>query len=153
MDADGYRDCVPCIRAYCLGGPKMLECACRRKRQRRCRLPSMPPAECTNKISKYRLNVFGRDYQRRQRAQRRRNAASTEGLFPAEYTLKINDRPALHLRLKVQTQKAEVTGTLLCGCVVWSPNRDDSNRVRQIHHSMLLRFTRWWELKREEHTI
>ena len=44
----------------------------------------------------------------------------------------------MHLRLKVRMLKVEVIETLLYGCVTWSPSKPDYDRLRQVHHSMLL---------------
>ena len=49
------------------------------------------------------------------------------------------DRPGVHLRLKVRMLKVQVIETLLYGCVTWSPNKLDYDRLRRVHHSMLLR--------------
>ena len=53
--------------------------------------------------------------------------------------MEIYDRPGVRSRLKVRLLKAEVVETLLYGCMTWSPNKRDYDRLRQVHHSMLLR--------------
>ena len=57
------------------------------------------------------------------------------------------------MRLKVRMLKAEVIETLLYGCVTWSPNKPDYDRLRQVHHSMLLRCLGCRKQKREDHTL
>ena len=54
------------------------------------------------------------------------------------YKTEIYDRPGVRLRLKVRLLKAKVIETLLYGCMTWSPNEPDYDRLRQVHHSMLL---------------
>ena len=50
--------------------------------------------------------------------------------------------------------KAEVIEALLYGCVTWSPNKLDYDRLlRQAHHSMLLRCLGWRKRKRDDHTL
>ena len=53
--------------------------------------------------------------------------------------MEIFDRPSVRLRLKVRILKAEVLETLLYGCVTWNPSKADYDRLRKIHHQMLLR--------------
>ena len=57
--------------------------------------------------------------------------------------MEIYDRPSVRLRLKVWMLKAEVLETLLYGCVTWSPSKADYDRLRKVHHQMLLRCLRW----------
>ena len=61
--------------------------------------------------------------------------------------------PGVRLRLKVWLLKAEVVETLLHGCMTWSPNKPDYDRLRRVHHSMLLRCPRWWQRKRDDHAL
>ena len=50
--------------------------------------------------------------------------------------------------------KAEVIETLLLyGCVKWSPNRANFDRLQQVHHRILLRCLGWRRRKREDHTL
>ena len=49
--------------------------------------------------------------------------------------------------------KAEVVETLLYGCMTWSPNKPDYDRLRQVYHSMLLRCLGWRTRKRDDHTL
>ena len=49
--------------------------------------------------------------------------------------------------------KAEVVETLLYGCMTWSPNKLDCDRLRRVHHSMLLRCLGWPKRKRDDHTL
>ena len=67
--------------------------------------------------------------------------------------MKIYDRPGVHLRLKVRLLKAEVAETLLYGCMTWSPKKPEDDRLRQVHHSMLLRCLGWRERKRDDRTL
>ena len=67
--------------------------------------------------------------------------------------MEIYDRPGVGLRLKVRLLKAEVVETLLYGCMTWSPNKPDYDRLRRVHHSMLLRCLGWWKRKRDDHTL
>ena len=55
------------------------------------------------------------------------------------YKMEIYDRPGVRLWLKVRLLKAEVVETLLYGCMTWSPKKPDYDRLRRVHHSMLLR--------------
>ena len=43
--------------------------------------------------------------------------------------------------------------TLLDGCMTWSPNKPDYDRLRRVHHSMLLRCLGWRKRKRVDHTL
>ena len=67
--------------------------------------------------------------------------------------MEIYDRPGVRLRLKVRLLKAEVIETLLYGCMAWSPNKPDYDRLRRVHHSMLLRCLGWRIRKRDDHTL
>ena len=49
--------------------------------------------------------------------------------------------------------KVEVIETLLYGCVTWSANKPDYDRLRQVHHSMLLRCLGWRKRTRDDHTL
>ena len=69
------------------------------------------------------------------------------------YKMELYDRPGVHLRLKVRLLKAEGVETLLYGCMTWSPNKPDYDRLRRVHHSMLLRCLEWRKRKRDEHTL
>ena len=55
------------------------------------------------------------------------------------YKMEIYDRPGVRLRLKVRLLKAEVVEILLFGCMTWSPNKPDYDRLRRVHRCMLLR--------------
>ena len=63
------------------------------------------------------------------------------------------DRPGVRVRLKVRLLKAEVIETLLYGCMTWSPNKSDYDKLRRVHHSMLLRCLGWRKRKRDDHTL
>ena len=67
--------------------------------------------------------------------------------------MKICDRPGVRLRLKVRLLKAEVVETLLYGCMTWSLNKSDYDRLRRVHHSVLLRCLGWRQRKRDDHTL
>ena len=67
--------------------------------------------------------------------------------------MEIYDRPGVRLRLKVRMLRAEVIGTLLYGCVTWSPSKTDLGRLREIHHKMVLRCIGWSKQKREDHIL
>ena len=54
------------------------------------------------------------------------------------YKMEIYDRPGVRLRLKVRLLSAVVMETLLYGCMTWSPNKPDYDRLRRVHHSVLL---------------
>ena len=69
------------------------------------------------------------------------------------YKMEINDRPGVRLRLKVRLLKAVVVETLLYGCMTWSLNKPDYDRLRRVHHSMLLRCLGWWTRKCDNHTL
>ena len=49
--------------------------------------------------------------------------------------------------------KAEVMETLLCGCFTWSPSKTDYDRLRKVHHQMLLRYLGWRKRNREDHIL
>ena len=65
----------------------------------------------------------------------------------------VYDRLGVRLRLKVRLLKAEVIETLLYGCMTWSPNKPDYDRLPRVHHSMLLRCLGWRKRKRDDHTL
>ena len=67
--------------------------------------------------------------------------------------MEIYDRTGVRLRLKVRLLKAEVIETLLYGCMTWNPNKPDYDRLRRVHHAMLLRYLGWWKRKRDDHTL
>ena len=69
------------------------------------------------------------------------------------YKMELYDRPGVRSRLKVRLLKAEVVETLLYGCMTWSPMKPDYDRLRQVHHSMLLRCLGWRKRKRDDHTL
>ena len=43
--------------------------------------------------------------------------------------------------------------TLLYGCMTWHPNMPDHDRLRRVHHSMLLRCLGRRNRKRDDHTL
>ena len=53
----------------------------------------------------------------------------------------------------VRLLKAKVIETLLNGCITWSANKPDYDRLRRVHHSMLVRCLGWRKRKRDDHTI
>ena len=57
------------------------------------------------------------------------------------------------MRLKVWLLKAQVLATLLYGCVTWSLKPADYDRLRKVHHKMLLRCLGWRKRKCEDHTL
>ena len=69
------------------------------------------------------------------------------------YKIEIYDRPGVRLRSKVRLLKAEVAETLLYGCMTWSPNKLDYDRLRWVHHSMLLRCLGRRKRNRDDHTL
>ena len=69
------------------------------------------------------------------------------------YKMEIYDHPGVRLRLKLRLLKAEVVETLFYGCMTWSPKKPDYDRLRQVHHSMLLRCLGWRKRKRDDHTL
>ena len=69
------------------------------------------------------------------------------------YKVELYDRPGVRLRLKVRLLNAEVVETLLYGCMTWSPNKPDYDRLRRVHHFMLLRCLGWRKRKRDDHTL
>ena len=69
------------------------------------------------------------------------------------YKVEIYDRPGVSLRPKVRLLKAEVLDTLLYGCATWNPNPADYDRLRKVHHKMLLRCSGWRKRKREDQTL
>ena len=67
--------------------------------------------------------------------------------------MEIYVRPSVRFRLKVRMLKAEVLETLLYGCVTWSPSKADRNRIREVHHQMLLRCLGWRKRKRDDYIL
>ena len=67
--------------------------------------------------------------------------------------MEIYDRAGVHLRLKERLLKAKLVETSLYGCMTWSPNKPDYDRLRRVHHSMLLRCLGWRKRKRYDHTL
>ena len=49
--------------------------------------------------------------------------------------------------------EAEVIERELYGCVTWSPNTVDYDRLRQVHHFMHLGYLGWRKRKRDDHTL
>ena len=49
--------------------------------------------------------------------------------------------------------KLRVVKTPLYGCMKWSPNKPDYNRLRRVHHCMLLQCLGWRKRKRDDHTL
>ena len=68
------------------------------------------------------------------------------------YTVEIYDRPGVRLRLKVRLLKADMVETMP-GCMTWSPNKLDYDRLRRVHHFMLLRCLGWRKRKCDDHTL
>ena len=88
-----------------------------------------------------RVCELGRGYQRTQRTQYRDSAPFSEGLgvLPAVQDGNILS-PGCALTVEgAVAEIAEVIETLLYGCMTWSPNKADNDRLRRVHHSMLLR--------------
>ena len=52
--------------------------------------------------------------------------------------MEIYDCPSVRLRLKVRMLEAEVLETLPYGCVTWSPSKAEYDRLRKVHHQLLL---------------
>ena len=69
------------------------------------------------------------------------------------YKMEIYDRPGVRLRLKVRLLKAKVVETRFYSCMPWSPNKPDYDRLRRVHHSMLLRCLGWRKRKRGDHNL
>lgn len=67
--------------------------------------------------------------------------------------IEICDLWGVNLRLKVQMRKAEVVDTQLYGCVTWSPNKADDDRLRKAHQPLLILCLVWRKKKREDHTL
>ena len=67
--------------------------------------------------------------------------------------MEVYDHPGVYLHLKVRMLNAEEKETLLYGCVTRSPSKTDYDRLRKVHHQMLLRWLDWRERKREDRTL
>ena len=65
---------------------------------------------------------------------------------------RLYDGLSVRLRLEMRLLKAEVIDTLRHGCVTWSPNKPDYDRLRRVQHSMVLRCLGWRKRKRDHHT-
>ena len=63
------------------------------------------------------------------------------------------DRPGVRLQLKVPLLKAEVIETLIYGCMTRNPNKSCYDRLRRVHHTMLLRCLGWRKRKRDDHNL
>ena len=59
----------------------------------------------------------------------------------------------MRLRLKMRMLKAEVMEAVIYGCVTWSPSKAVYERLRKVHHQMLLGCLRWRKRKREDHVL
>ena len=55
------------------------------------------------------------------------------------YQRELYDRPGVRLDLKVRMIKAEAIEALLYGCATWTTRQDHYNKLRTIHHRVLLR--------------
>ena len=66
------------------------------------------------------------------------------------YKMGMYDRPSVRLRLKVRILQAEVLETLQYEYSAWSPSKADYDRLRKVHHWMLLGCPGWRKLKRED---
>ena len=60
-----------------------------------------------------------------------------------KYTLDLYDRPSAPLELKTRILKAEVLGTMLYGCVTWSPRASHYDMLRRAQHSFLTSCIGW----------
>ena len=69
------------------------------------------------------------------------------------YKMEIYDCPSVRLRLKMRMLKAEVMEAVIYGCVTWSPSKAVYERLRKVHHQMLLGCLRWRKRKREDHVL
>ena len=152
-DDDGDRDCVLVVRAY-LWYPrqKKIYCAWKPKAGGRCPSHSMQPARYTKQTIEfvYLGGVITAD--RNLSIEITRRLQRAWACFQ-RYKMEIYDRPSARLRLKVRLLKAEVIETLLYGCMTWSPKKPGYDRLRQAHHSMLLRCPGWRKRKRDDHTL
>ena len=102
------------------------------------RSTSMRPASYTNK--RLSLCIWAGPSARTE-TQHRDVTASSGGLdvLLAVYKMEMCDRPGVHLRLRVRLLKAVVIEILLYGCMTWRPNKPNYEKLRQVHHFMLLR--------------
>ena len=66
--------------------------------------------------------------------------------------MEIYDRPGVLLRLKVRLLKAEVVETLVYGCMTWSPNKPEYDRLQRVHRSFFRCLERR-KRKRDDHTL
>lgn len=64
----------------------------------------------------------------------------------------VYDRPGVLSRLTAWMLKVEVVETL-DGCVTWSPSKAYSDNLRQVNHSLLLRYVGWRKRTLDEHTV
>ena len=64
------------------------------------------------------------------------------------YGLPLYDQSTAQIRLKVRMLKAEVMGTMLYGCVTWSPTVTHLAILRTAHHRLLLRCIGWKRKRR-----
>ena len=67
--------------------------------------------------------------------------------------IEMYDRPGVRLKLKVWLLKAGFMETLLDGCIIWSLNKPDYDKLRRVHHSMGFRCLGWRKRKRDDHTL
>ena len=137
---------------------KWRSCACRLKVGGGMSFTSNAAGQVYKQTIEFVYNCTWRGHQHRQITQHRDNAAFSEGLgvLPSSGTRwNSKDRPGVPLRLKVRLLKAEVIEALLYGCMTWSANKTDYDRLRRVrvHHSMLLRCLGWRKRKRDDHTL
>ena len=70
-----------------------------------------------------------------------------------KYTLESYDRPSAPLKLKIRMLRAEVLGTMLYGCVTWSPRACHYDTLRQTHYKFMSRCIGWRKHNRADHSI
>ena len=136
-DDDGDRDCVLVVRAYGLQGENKDYVSANQRRgegvlDNQCSRPGIQ----TKIEFVYLSGAITADRDLGIEVTRRLQRAWA--CFQ-RYKTGIYDRPGVRLRLKVRLLKAEVVETLLYGCMTWSPNKPDDDRLRRVHHSMLFR--------------
>ena len=65
------------------------------------------------------------------------------------YDLSLYEQSTAPLRLKVRMLKAKAMGTVLYGCVPWSPSMTHLVILRTTHHRLLLRCIGWKRKRRD----
>ena len=59
------------------------------------------------------------------------------------YGMEVHEYPSVGLRLKVRMLKAGIIETVPYVCITWSPSKDHCDKLRHVHHPLLVRCLGW----------